>query len=1497
MGSRPGWRHAVSYFLLITFCFSLSLIAGCGESADHRLDRARIALQSNKADAALELADSVVQERPEDQEALLVKAEAEMRLLHLDASQQTLEKLLTANPQLAEARRKMVNWSFHRMHNLLNQSGYESNPKLQEQFQQAMDTGSAQAEWIRQHDNGDVEADYHQARLAYLHMRSLEKLFEAQKRSLASMSYDDNGNPIYGPEVELLRTQAEQRRKDYLDRLQAVLAKDPRHFDAASIYLAQLTQIQDHAQTWVLAQKIAKEKDLPPELVANLVVALIVLPDSIQPQAARISVAQDMLEAVDGKRREAPPYKLSLARLALVRNEPDKALPLLEAVLKQQSRDSDARYLKAQALFLKSDFQGARDILKQLVTEVRNPSVFRLYGQVLAQTGDNPQALDYLKQAIDMNPKDSLAQRLFIEVQAKSGNLGLSNVVEDHYLKNPADANAIRFKIQREKVNNRPGTVKEVLEKVELLKPLSDEHVAILVDGYQYLRDLHRAERFARELARRQPDKLESQLILAQTLLLQGEEDQVKTILADLHRKFPDSTNVEQMMAQLYLQRGSYDKAVELLEGVLKRQPGDDRARLLLVRALASLALYEDALGQLTQYLESNPKDPDAHLLAYRIYGNMGRDEEANQHMAQVEMANVDERSNPVLMVQIKIRENDLDGAADVANRALAMGNTDAMLRQLLAGIYLKKGEPKQAEDNLLAMVRAQPGNAFGFAALGRFYVEQKMLTKGLTEMANLQTVNETLSRLTQSSLLLSASRPDDAMAAIVPIYQPMVQARDPRTLAVADAIARINLVRKDVPAAVAVYDPLIKADLSATQARLRQIDLTTSRDGNDATARKLDELAAKLTPDDRQIRLALVQRYANLGKSQRALGIVDEWEALTPSDVGVVRVKAQLLRQLGSNDKALDYIKKSLKTWPDDVPLRKHLAQNYLDLRDFPQVEATILELAQQGAGVRITALSDLGQFFVALGLNHQAGEAFDRLEREGRVHDPRVLLAMGRAMAALGRHEQALVRLEAVPNYSPQYPPTQVLMASLEQMTGKIDAARQRLEKLAANPNYAQVASQELLKLDLRNQRSEDLLRWSQAKLATGALSEQDRRAWMAIRVGIADSRGEAPALLDELTRIDKAYPDSMQIVASQALVYLLQDKPEQARQIYLNTPKLASTWYGPMLAAMLGEKAQTPADYPALDTYIVAMAMGDVDRARAAVDRLTPIRTIYAGDLRAIVERSDATSPSMRRAFAQLAGARLGLQTTLPQTAATFAKAAAKVIPTLVPAYGLWVEAQVQMVQPTDEIHRALLKSAPGASLTLYVDAGIKGSNGDFAGAAAALATLVEREPANESARYYYSQMLTAAGQKDKAIEQLRILYAKLPAAQSGGGAGAGSLQVPVSNDLAYLMAEQDPQQAQAAWEIAQKAYELSNRQPALLDTLGWIAHLRGDDKQAMVYLTQAISPLRDLPEVHYHMGVVYQSLGNKAWARYHLEEAAAGKSKTTADAAKKALAVLK
>jgi cellulose synthase operon protein C len=164
-------------------------------------------------------------------------------------------------------------------------------------------------------------------------------------------------------------------------------------------------------------------------------------------------------------------------------------------------------------------------------------------------------------------------------------------------------------------------------------------------------------------------------------------------------------------------------------------------------------------------------------------------------------------------------------------------------------------------------------------------------------------------------------------------------------------------------------------------------------------------------------------------------------------------------------------------------------------------------------------------------------------------------------------------------------------------------------------------------------------------------------------------------------------------------------------------------------------------------------------------------------------------------------------------------------------------------------------------------LYLTAREKERAGDPAGAAASIQTLLEREPDNVHLMFYRTQWLQAANQPDAAIAALSELAKR-----------ESVYRIPAINDLAYLLAEHQPDRMDEAYRMATEAYEKAPRFHELADTVGWIAHLRGDDQKALRFLNQALATLGTRAEVHYHTGVVYAKLGNPAWSSYHLTEAA-------------------
>src|SRR5690606_5306220 len=102
---------------------------------------------------------------------------------------------------------------------------------------------------------------------------------------------------------------------------------------------------------------------------------------------------------------------------------------------------------------------------------------------------------------------------------------------------------------------------------------------------------------------------------------------------------------------------------------------------------------------------------------------------------------------------------------------------------------------------------------------------------------------------------------------------------------------------------------------------------------------------------------------------------------------------------------------------------------------------------------------------------------------------------LTMGRALSAMGQRERAMDRLGEVPEYAPQFPFAQIEMARIELNQGRLDAARDRLEKLAMNQRFAAVASKELLRFADASGQPDELLKWVDRTLAVERLPARER------------------------------------------------------------------------------------------------------------------------------------------------------------------------------------------------------------------------------------------------------------------------------------------------------------------------------------------------------------------------------------------------------------------
>ncbi|MDI6809590.1 MAG: fused MFS/spermidine synthase [Candidatus Eisenbacteria bacterium] len=131
-----------------------------------------------------------------------------------------------------------------------------------------------------------------------------------------------------------------------------------------------------------------------------------------------------------------------------------------------------------------------------------------------------------------------------------------------------------------------------------------------------------------------------------------------------------------------------------------------------------------------------------------------------------------------------------------------------------------------------------------------------------------------------------------------------------------------------------------------------------------------------------------------------------------------------------------------------------------------------------------------------------------------------------------------------------------------------------------------------------------------------------------------------------------------------------------------------------------------------------------------------------------------------------------------------------------------------------------------------------------------------------PENSLVRYNLALLYAGAGMEDRAIEEYRQILRFDP------------WYTDAMNNLAWLLSEKGDS-LNVAEELAMKAVRLS-RIATNLDTAGWVKLKLGKKEEALKYIKKAAELDPDNAEVHYHLSIVYASLGMKSKALREVEK---------------------
>lgn len=1447
------------------------LLPACGRSAEVKVETGRLALQNRQFEDALRLAEEVLADDPQHQNAARLAAEAEIRLGRLDQAKTRIDQLLARDDADGVDRRLVIGWALNLASVLQGRSDFLADDDAQARMMRAIEEGRRAADWLITENDRPGDAYLDRSRLFEAELGKVDLMIRLQESSVeVQLARSETGR--VPASLEARYRQRDELLREAISELRQALRVDPDLVAANRRLMTLLERDGQWSELWVFSGELAERNQLAVTVAVDAGNMLRRMPEGVQSVADRQNRMETLLLKVPENQRRQRDWQVVMAGLRGSEGKYSAMAEHAREALQIASQDNEARFLLARALVEQEQFAEARTQLDQ-ITNNNFSNFYLLYGRIRQAQGDMSGARQDFSTARNLDPNNVEARRLWTAAMTAMGQADLVRTeIEAFYNRRPADPVAINEWMNILVRENNQFQIEQVLRSVEALDPLTTQHMDILARGHAALGDAEKSLEFARRRVRQFPNDLESHVSLAGILLAQGREDESRQALVSARERFPDAPAVDQLFARLHIQAGRFDRGIDLLAEVLDAEPRNVAARVLRAQALVALALLEEAEVEARSVLDIEPENFQAHAMLSGIYEQTGRIDQAAEHLARIDENRVDARRQPGIAARLAYRKGDEERAYQIAAEAVSTGFRDPTLWLLLAEIAVRNERLDEAQRHLTQMIEEFPENPASYRSFIRFF-QLVPQAGGLPRAAEI--LGQLRSRMdnhpniayAEAQLTAALGRREAAIEAALDLLDRIVPSNPRLAVDVATFAAGLHLAQGRREQAIGMFDRLRRAGIEPEASRLRQIEIAAGTMSPEQAIGELAAFAGGLLADQPMVRRRAVGQIIRLGGHEQAINLLSRWSAAEPEEAAWYELLAAAHSGAGNVDQTISVLRRGVEALPENVRLRAVLAMAYMSDHRHPEAEKVYRALTELDRGAAIAGLAAWGEMLINLGLTREAIRVFGEMESFGRTRDPRVLFAMGRALYRLQRDEQALDRLGGIPGYAPQYAAAQLLMSRIEQRMGRPSEAQARLERLIQDRRFSNAATTELLALRLSDPDSfGQLTEWVDRGLELENLTAGTRQRWLELRVSLADRQQQWADAERALASIAQSSGEpSVTVDAARMLLLFQQGRGTTARSMFEERPHLRNSPLAPGLARLAGLPVSGEAsDADPFFVFLDRLAANDLEGAEQALGQLPSNRFIFRSDLREMLGREVTNEERRRRTALNTIAARIALDVRLAGLAEHLAQSAAELEPGNVLAYAIWGSALAAKGASQDDLIRLIRSRLPGSGLAMVLQADRARTEGRHAEAAQWLGRAVEREPTQIGLKYEQSQQLRLAGEIDASIELLRAL------------ASDGPFQAAATNDLAYMIAEHRPDQLEEARAMAEALLDRFPDQPALVDTVAWIRHLKGEHEEALRMLQSVAIPLADQTEALFHLGAAYLKTGNKRWAEFYLDE---------------------
>jgi len=850
------------------------------------------------------------------------------------------------------------------------------------------------------------------------------------------------------------------------------------------------------------------------------------------------------------------------------------------------------------------------------------------------------------------------------------------------------------------------------------------------------------------------------------------------------------------------------------------------------------------AVIQLKNALQKSPDDMHARLLLGTVYLDANDPQSAEKELRKaIELGMARDKALAPLAKSLIMQGKfeavlaEADGAADDLAAALARGNAFLGLG--------KSEEAKQAFELARKLSPDNPEVLIGLARHATLSRDVQLATRYADEATAKNPANADAWQF-KADLLRAQNKAEEALAA----YDEVLKIK-PNAAPALVARAGIEIGMGKYDAARASLDAARKAG-SATIIGIYTQALLEYREGKHAAALEQLQRILRSAPDHMPSQLLAGSAHYALGATQQAEGHLKTYLDSHPKDINARKLYAAVLLKNGEAKRAQAVASEAVKDAPQDAQLLAIAGESSWQSNDLPAASDYFRKasaVAPQDAMIRASlgktklgqgdsdaAIAEFEKAYAldkksdqtgtALVLSYVQQKRFDKalelvngMEKE-QPKNARLRLLKGAVHLARNDAAGARKSFEEAQEIEPLNYPAAASLANLDVKEGKPDAAKKRLESLLEkDPKNLQVL-QALGALAAQQKQNEEATRWFERAHAENpdAMQAAGQLYMQYVRNG---QKQKALSLAQKLQSANPQSPEALEMLGN---AHFANGNREASLDAYeklaVLKPDAAGVHYH-IGVLQLGAQKQAQAAAAFKKALALQPNYVEAQLGLASIDLMGGRHEQALGTARNL-QKQHPKSPAGHL----LEGEVLMAQKKPALAAGAFERAFAA----------------SKNGQTAQKLHAALVSAGKEKEADSHINEWLKA------------------HPNDSAAQAYLALHYLSTGQNKQAIRQYETILQGDPK------------NVRALNNLAWAYQQEKDSRA---LKLAESAYGIDPRNPAVMDTLGGILVENGDVQRGLELFEKAVAGAPDAPDIRLRYAEALVKAGDKEKARSELK----------------------